>query len=138
MEKQINIIQKLLENATVSPIEVDKIKNYQEELRSKLNHSMEILKKDDEKVDLLYMRINEATADLDSLKTKSDVIQSLAKDLKENATKLQEANVEGALNLTRAAWGRVTALDEENNQINNMITDTDRQIKRTEAMVKKI
>jgi coxsackievirus/adenovirus receptor len=137
MEKKLGFIQKLLENATISTDEVEKINEYQIELRKQLNNSIDMLQGSDKVLEKLYNTINFANVELDSLRKKSDAIKIIAADLKENATKLQEANVEGALNLTRAAWGRVTALEEDKTQIQNLNTEAERQCRRTEAMIER-
>lgn len=55
--------------------------------------------------------------------------------LKENATQLQEANVEGALNLTREAGLRSQQAQNAAEGTQATVTDSERQFRRTESLV---
>uniref|UniRef100_A0A1B0EZP2 Laminin n=1 Tax=Phlebotomus papatasi TaxID=29031 RepID=A0A1B0EZP2_PHLPP len=69
------------------------------------------------------------------LHNRTENIKNLAGDLKRNATQLQEANVDGALNLTREAYQRVRRLEEKELETQELIENAARQCKRTEILV---
>lgn len=135
MEKQLKFIQKLLANATITPDEIDKISLFQTNLRKELNDSLEAHAASSRHREELFNAISINTYQLEDNKKNSERIKSDAAELKANATKLQEANVEGALNLTRDALSRVRNLDRDIQDIESLNTDAERQCKRTESLI---
>lgn len=86
-------------------------------------------------LDKLNEEMNFAAVEISNLGEKSERIKLLANQLKENATKLQEANVEGALNLTRDAYSKVQSLSDIYNEATELNMEADRQCKRIENLV---
>lgn len=135
MAKKLLIIRNLLDNTTVSTQDINALEHVVSTLRKDLNNSLDRLQADEATLEGVYSGINLANVALDDLRNKSEQIKNVARDLKENATQLQEANIEGALNLTIDAWQRVnllSALDVETQELN---ANAERQCKRTEALV---
>lgn len=135
MESNLNIVRNLLDNTTVSAEDIKLLDQIVADLRKHLNGSLDKLQVTEGKLEVIYSGINLANGYLDDLRNRSDQIKSFANDLKENATQLQEANVEGALNLTRDAWHRVGLLSTEDIETIDMNANAERQCKRTEALV---
>lgn len=137
MEKKLAGIRSLLNNATVSTQDINELDELVLELRQNLNGSLNNFKETDNRLENLYANVNLHNAALNDLRDRGDHIQSLSAELKRNATQLQEANVEGALNLTRQSWQKanlLTALDAETVALS---LDAERQCKRTEALLQR-
>lgn len=135
MEKKLGAIKALLSNATVSTQDISQLDELVLDLKRNLNESLTYFRETEETLEDLYSNVNLANVALDDLRNRGDQIRSIAADLKKNATQLQEANVEGALNLTRQAWQKVnllTALDAESVELS---ANAERQCRRTEALV---
>ena len=135
VEKKIETIREILNNTTVSSKDIKKLNDNIDRLRAKLDESEKNLKSTDSSLDKLTEEMNLAQVEISNLGEKSEKIKMLANELKDNATKLQEANVEGALNLTRDAWTRVTSLSDVYNEANELNTEADRQCKRIENLI---
>lgn len=135
VEKNIETIRNILNNTTVSTKDIKKINDNIDRLRSRLDDSEKSLKSTDSSLDKLNEEMSLAAVEISNLEDKSDKIKLLANELKENATKLQEANVEGALNLTRDAWSRVQSLSGVYNEATELNSEADRQCKRIENLI---
>ena len=137
VEKNIETIRNILNNTTVSTKDIKKINDHIDKLRAKLDDSEKSLKTTDNALDKLNEEMSLAAVEISNLEEKSDKIKLLANELKDNATKLQEANVEGALNLTRDAWSRVQSLSGLYNEATELNSEADRQCKRIENLITK-
>lgn len=137
VEKKIDIIRDILNNTTVSTKDIKKITDHIDKLRLRLDESEKSLKETDNSLDKLNDEMSLAAVEISNLEEKSGKIKFLAGELKDNATKLQEANVEGALNLTRDAWSRVQSLQDVYNEATELNTEADRQCKRIENLITK-
>lgn len=137
VEKKIETIRDILNNTTVSSKDIKKLNDNIDRLRTRLTESEKSLKATDVSLDKLNEEMNLAGVEISNLGEKSEKIKMLANDLKDNATKLQEANVEGALNLTRDAWSRVEALSDVYNEATELNSEADRQCKRIENLITK-
>lgn len=135
MEKKLAIIRNLLDKTSVSAQDITALEKVVDQVRQHLNGSLAELKDTEATLENVYSSINLANVTLDDLRHKSEVIKQTAADLKANATQLQEANIEGALNLTREAWNRVNLLDSVERETAEMNANAERQCRRTEAMV---
>lgn len=137
VEKKLDTIRTILHNSTVGANDIKKINDNIDKLRVKLDDSKNQLEGTDKKLDNLHEELSLASVEVTNLGAQSQKIKDLADQLKDNATKLQEANVEGALNLTRDAWSRVQSLSHTYQEANELNTEADRQCKRIEALITK-
>lgn len=137
VEKKLDTIRAIMHNSTISGQDIKKINENIDKLRAKLDASKLELDVTDKKLDTLHEELSLAAVELTNLGEHSRKIKSLADQLKDNATKLQEANVEGALNLTRDAWSRVQSLSNTYQEATELNTEADRQCKRIEALITK-
>lgn len=135
MEKKLGIIRNLLDNTTVSAQDINTLDQVVVDLRRHLNISIADLKEAEATLENVYSSINLANVSLDGLRKKSESIKATANDLKANATQLQEANIEGALNLTREAWNKVNSLAEVDRETEELNANAERQCRHTEALV---
>lgn len=134
METKLNVIKNLLENTTVSTQDINQLDDYVQQLRTHYNQTLDNIQESEDDLKDVYTRITLANATLDDLRDRSEDIKNKAKILQNNATKLQEANIEGALNLTRDAWNRVNQLNEIHNETQELSVNAERQCRRTEAL----
>lgn len=136
MAKKIDVIKGLLTN-TISDREIDAIDTRIADIREHLKSSLKALEESEKRLQDTGSSINYANIEIDDLSKRAEEVKQLATYLRENATKLQEGNIEGALNLTRDAWNRVTLLGEINMEIQELNDNAERQCKRTEVLLKK-
>lgn len=135
MQSQLDTIKSLVNNASISSQDIDRIEEMESEIRKLLEESMNEHKNAEETSEHLYNRVNEANIQLDSLRAMNDEIKANANKLKENSTLLQESNVEGALNLARQAWQKANLLSDLNSEAQNISLNAERQCRRTEQLV---
>lgn len=135
MDRKLGLIRSLLDNTTVSTQDVTTVEQIENDLRQYLNGSLEKLHEAEMKLEGVYSDINLATVEINDLRNREGQIKILASALEQNSTKLQEGNVEGALNLARQAEQKarlVVALDAETQEA---AANAERQNRRTEALV---
>jgi len=135
LEKQLDEVKQLLENTTVSPQDLERLENLVEKFRNDVNRSSENMDEVEKLLDSTTSRMYEANLKLTDLRSAASKLKFTALGLKENATKLQEANVEGALNLTREAYKRSLRAQEAADATERDVADSERQCKRTETLV---
>lgn len=93
------------------------------------------IKNSNEHLNDVTTKINLENVTLDSIREETQKLKSRTLDLSNNATKLQEANLEGALNLTREAKLRAVKAINDTERAQSVIADTDRQVKNTEKLI---
>ncbi|XP_066997490.2 laminin subunit beta-1 [Anabrus simplex] len=135
MEKKLNDVKQMLDNTTVSMHDLESMTRRVDGLRSQLNRSSEYLVGVDSLIQNTTQRILFANATLGPLQDRANQLKATAQSLKDNATQLQEANVEGALNLTREAQQRSQRAQDVANSTHNIIIDSERNFRRTQALV---
>lgn len=135
VEKKIEIIKMILQNTTVSAQDISEIDSIIENLRKQLTESEVNLKSTDNYLDKLNEEMTLAAVEIENLKVKSEKVKEMSSALKENATTLQEENVEGALNLTRDTWNRVQLLSEVYAETQELNAEAERQCKRIENQI---
>lgn len=135
MEKQIASIRDVLSNATISSKDINELEKLEEDLRKQLNSSLTELEANEIRLKGLYSNLSVANAALDGLGNRSEEIKNNANKLKEDSTELQEANIEGALNLTRQAWQKANILSQKNAEAQDLSVNAERQCHRTEQLV---
>ena len=94
-------VKTLLLNTTLSGRELNQLEQLFGSIKTNLTQAGEKLDELDATLDNTTQRVFLAGLALTDLRTKASDLQTAAQSLKSNATRLQEANVEGALNLTR-------------------------------------
>lgn len=135
MERKLDTIRNLLRNASISGQEINSLQKLETDLRAELNASIAKLQASDQKMDKIYSDINLASVGLDDLRNQGENIKNIANDLKHNSTQLQEANIEGALNLTRQSWQKANLLISLDADTLELSANAERQCYRTETIV---
>lgn len=138
MENVLKEVQNLLKNTNVSAEELAKTEKLITPLREKLSEAAGKLNKTSEALESTEQQIKWVDIDLSELRTLMKNLLDSAQGLRDNATKLQEANVEGALNLTRKAQKQ--SQDAELSAVrisDNVLVDSERQCKRAMILYNK-
>lgn len=82
-------------------------------------------------------RVTLADAGLKKLKNRTDFLHDGAVNLRENANRLQEANVQGALNVTQQMADQSRQAEKMAAETNNVLLDAERYKKNTENLLAK-
>lgn len=135
MAYKIGQVQELLDNTTIDDQTIADIQHEINEVTLHLNDSRGGLEEVDDAIKKISYAIGLSNAELERMNTKSEEIKALSHELKENATQLQEANVEGALNLTRDALHRVNLLEDTNREIRELNNKAEKHCKRIEQLI---
>ncbi|PSN55873.1 Laminin subunit beta-1, partial [Blattella germanica] len=128
-------VKQLLMNTTVSASDLEGLENLVERFRASVNRSSENLDEVEKQLDNVTQRIYEANIKLTDLRARANNLKFAALGLKDNATKLQEANVEGALNLTREAQRTSQKAQEAADTTEKDVAESERLCKRAQAHV---
>ncbi|XP_026765161.2 laminin subunit beta-1 [Galleria mellonella] len=135
MTKKISEVENMLNSAKLGQTTVKELLSNISSLQNELSGIKQ--KVDDSKSHLkdVTFNINLGNATLGNLRTRIEYLKSQTRNLDNNATNLQEANLEGALNLTREAKERAMKAADEVEDVQAIIANTDRQIKNTDRLI---
>lgn len=136
MTKKLNDVENLLQSASLGQTRVKELSSSIADLQKKLSDDAEEkVRKSNDNLNAITSKINLGNVTLDGLRESIEKLKTKTLDLSNNATKLQEANLEGALNLTREAKQRALVAADDAENVQNIIAHTDRQIKNTDRMI---
>lgn len=107
-------------------------------IRKWFDNSSSGLDKASEELTNISERILRSNSSLSGLETKVDALKASATSLKHDAINLQEANVEGALNLTREAKRRSDDSVRRADAVQKLLNESERQRRRIEALLVQI
>ncbi|XP_030383466.1 laminin subunit beta-1 [Scaptodrosophila lebanonensis] len=138
LDKKLQNIRYLLQNNTVSLQDIDNLDAEASELKKKLAQSHKRLDETEINLNDIYNSLALSAVELEGLQNHSQLVKKLSNDLKNKGIKLQESNIEGALNLTRNAYERVTDLSALKDEARDYAANTDRNCKRVEGLTNKI
>ncbi|XP_058129242.1 laminin subunit beta-1 [Anopheles ziemanni] len=134
MAKKIGQIEGLLNN-TISDREIETIGGEIDRIRNHLQESLRNLEESERKLQETDSSIKLANIEIVNLGKRADDVKQMTTYLKDNATRLQEGNIEGALNLTRDAWYRVSMLGETNMNITALNNRAENYCRRAEHLI---
>ncbi|GBP43432.1 Laminin subunit beta-1 [Eumeta japonica] len=135
MTKRITEINNLLHSASVGETTVNQLFSNVSSLQDKLNIAEQKVKDSNKNLSDITSKIDIGTVALDGLRNNIENLQKKTLDLSNNATTLQEANLEGALNLTREAKQRANVAANDAENVQTLIAETDRQLKNTDKLI---
>ncbi len=138
METKLTEVKTLLVNTTMSGRELAQLEQLFDSIKTNLTQAGEQLDGLDATLDNTTQRVFLAGLALTDLRTKAADLQAAAQSLKSNATRLQEATVEGALNLTREARQRSQKAQDRVEFTQQPASDSERQRRRTEALLSRV
>ncbi|KAM3967987.1 LOW QUALITY PROTEIN: laminin subunit beta-1 [Aphomia sociella] len=135
MTKKISDVENMLQSAKLGQTTVQELLSNISSLQNELSGTEGKVKDSISYLNDITSKINLENVTLDSLRARIEYLKSQTLDLGNNATKLQEANLEGALNLTREAKQRALKASDEAEDVQIIIANTDRQIKNTDRLI---
>lgn len=135
MEEKISDVRDILLTANMTSQNLAALEAVIEGLRADLAAASANLDGLKEGVDNTTQRIDLANNALAELRVDSEELSDDAGDLKAKATRLQEGNVEGALNLTRHAGERSWAAQDRVRLTEVIISESERNRRRTENLL---
>ena len=138
METKLTEVRTLLTNTTLSGRELTQLEELFGVIGTNLALASEEMDNLDSQLENSTQRVLTVTLSLASLKTRAADLQAAAQALKDNATRLQEANVEGALSLTREARQRAQKAQDRVEFTQQPVSDSERQRRRTEALLSRV
>lgn len=135
MVKKIDEVKQILDETRLSTNQLDDLQSLVNHLRKNLNQSMDALGQVEDLGKNTTQRILSANLTLADLGVKLELLSNTTKALHDNATQLQESNVEGALNLTRQASQRSRQAQQEAERTKELSAEADKLCRRTESLV---
>ncbi|XP_041973348.1 laminin subunit beta-1 [Aricia agestis] len=135
MTKKLQDVEAGLKSANLGQNTVVELMSNVSALQNKLNEAETKVRDSNDNLNAITSKINLGNVSLEALRTSINNLKSKTLELGNNATKLQEANLEGALNLTREAKQRASKAADEAESVQNIIANTDRQIKNTDRLI---
>ncbi|KAG6801748.1 laminin subunit beta-1 isoform X1 [Apis mellifera caucasica] len=137
MVESLDQVQALISNASIRSQDLDELNDLAIELNNNVSTSTKKLEEVNNLVENVSQRVNLGDAALKNLKNRTNSLHQAAADLKENATRLQEENVQGALNVTQQMAEQSRQAEKMANDTSNVLTDAERFVKHTESLLAK-
>lgn len=138
MQLKIEQVTTLLANTTNSGLELTQWSDLFAKMKTDLGAAGVQLDSLDSLLDNMTQRIFVAELALTDMRQRAADVDGLANALEHNSTVLQEANVEGALNLTREARTRAQKAQDRVEFTQQPVSDSERQRRRTEALLSRM
>lgn len=137
MDESLVQVKALINNASIRSQDMDELNELAIELNKNVVHSNKQLEEANSLLENLNQRVNLDDAALKNLENRSNSLHQTAADLKENATRLQEENVQGALNVTQQMAEQSRQAEKMANDTGNILADAERFRKHTESLLAK-
>lgn len=138
MEDKILQVKLLLTDTVRSSGEIANLQDLFESMKSNLTSLAADLELLDTELDNNDQRVFLADIAISDLRSRAKAMIISAQAIKDEATKLQEANVEGALNLTREAKQSTQKSQDRVEFTQQPVSDSERQRRRTEALLSRV
>lgn len=138
IENNLNEIESILGGQNITEADIGLIQDMIDQLRRNLTETQNILNGYETQMEGINKRILAAQLALNDLRRKSQDLQFQADNLRENATKLQEANVEGAFNITRDAQRRSRASEQRIRETMPILYESERNRRQTERLLDQV
>ncbi|XP_026326893.1 laminin subunit beta-1 isoform X2 [Hyposmocoma kahamanoa] len=135
MAKKLVELETIPQRAKEGETTVQKLLLGAANVQEQLSKAEQIVKDSTDNLNAITSKISLGNITLDTLRTNIENLKSKTFELGENATKLQEANLEGALNITREAKERANKAADDAENVQRIVADTDRQIKNTDRLI---
>lgn len=137
MEKSLDEIQNLIGNTTIISKDLDELDIIANELTMNISDSAKQLEEANNLLESLSQRVSLNDVALKKLRNRTNSLHESATDLRENATRLQEENVQGALNVTQQMAEQSRQAEKMANDTSNILADAERFRKHTENLLAK-
>ncbi|XP_054000952.1 laminin subunit beta-1 isoform X1 [Hylaeus anthracinus] len=137
MDESLAQVKALISNASIRSQDLDELNNLAAELSNNVSLSTKQLEDANNRLENVNQRVNIADAALKALKNKTNNLHQTAADLRENATRLQEENIQGALNVTQQMAEQSRQAEKMANDTSNVLDDAERFKKSMESLLAK-
>ena len=135
IEENLKEVEKILQGQDINEVDLEQVQHMISEARENLLELQDILATHEKHIEDTKTGVIKTNIKLDELTAAAKRLKIEAEELKEEATKLQEGNVEGAYNITKdskrrsqAAWQRV--LDS-----GNILKESETKRRNTESLI---
>ncbi|XP_035719159.1 laminin subunit beta-1-like isoform X1 [Vespa mandarinia] len=135
MVNSLNQVRDLISNTSIKSQDLDELTDLAEELSKNISNSAKQLEEVDNMLENVSQRVNLGDVALKKLKNRTNSLHQGAMELKENATILQEENVQGALNVTQQMAEQSRQAEKMANATSNILADAERYRKHTENLL---
>lgn len=137
MEEILGRVEGLVSNTSVKTQDLDELYNLAGELEDNVKESQAALDELDNLGGSIRERIDIADLALKEMKTRTNNLHREAEALKENATRLQEGNVQGALNVTLLMGEQSAEAERLASGTSLTVQDAERYERNTESLIEK-
>lgn len=130
-------INNILESSSVKNQDLIDLNSQVDNLKSDVESHSKIIEDLGNELSSVTERVTLADESLKRLKNRTDSLHEGAAALREDANRLQEANVQGALNVTQQMAEQSRAAERLAAETNNVLLDAERYKKNTESLLAK-
>ena len=135
IEENLKEVEKILQGQDINEMDLDKVRDMIADRKNELNSLKESLAENESQLESTKTNILNVNFKLEMLRNKSDELEEQSKKLKEEATLLQEANVEGAYNITKDAQRRSRASQRLIQESANILEESKTRRENTEKLI---
>lgn len=137
MIDSLDQVRSLIDKTTVRSQDLDELEDLANELASNISSSTKALEDVENQLENVSQRVNLGDVALKKLKNRTNNLHQGAALLKEDAMRLQEANVQGALNVTQQMAEQSRQAEKMANETTSVLADAERYRKNTESLLAK-
>uniref|UniRef100_A0ABD2X9T7 Laminin subunit beta-1 n=1 Tax=Trichogramma kaykai TaxID=54128 RepID=A0ABD2X9T7_9HYME len=137
IDKSIALVKDLIESSSVKSQDLEELKETAASLDKEINAYAEILKDLNAQLSGVTDHVTIADASLKGFKNRIDKLHEDAIKLRENANRLQESNVQGALNVTQQMAEQSRQAERMAAETSGILADAERYKKNTENLLLK-
>ncbi|XP_057323287.1 laminin subunit beta-1 isoform X1 [Microplitis mediator] len=137
MIDSLDQVRSLIDKTTVRSQDLDELEDLANELASNISSSTKALEDVENQLENVSQRVNLGDVALKKLKNRTNNLHQGAALLKEEAMRLQEANVQGALNVTQQMAEQSRQAEKMANETTSVLADAERYRKNTESLLAK-
>ncbi|XP_015599371.1 laminin subunit beta-1 isoform X2 [Cephus cinctus] len=135
MVTNLDQVRGLISNTSVRSQDLDIFNDLAEQLSKNVTASATLLEEVDNLQENISQRVNLDDVALKNMKNRTNNLHQGAIELRTNATKLQEANVQGALTVTQQMAEKSRLSERMANATTNILKDAERYRKNTENLL---
>ncbi|XP_034940171.1 laminin subunit beta-1 isoform X2 [Chelonus insularis] len=137
MLESLDQVRNLIDKTTVKTQDLDVLEKLTLELSKNISLSTKTLEEIENQLENVGQRVNLGDVALKKLKNRTNNLHHGAALLKEDAMRLQEANVQGALNVTHLMADQSRQAEKMANETTSVLADAERYRKNTESLLAK-
>lgn len=135
IEENLNEIDKILKGQDINERDLTDVQHMIEDIKDDLNQLNQLLNGHEKTLDDTKTKVIQTDLKLNELLKQSENLKTEAERLKEDATTLQEANVEGAYQLIKDAQRRSKAAEQQIKDSYNILDESENKRKNTERLI---